>query len=40
MARAIGLAATAGYEAARAGPMAQRFLGRASSPTEGVPWRG
>ena len=39
MARAIGLAATAGYEAARAGPMAQRFLGRASSPTEGVPWR-
>lgn len=39
MARAVGLAASAGFEAARAGRVPQRFMARASSPTDGVPWR-
>lgn len=40
MARAVGLAAQAGRAAYEARPMPPRFLGGASSPTDGVPFRG
>lgn len=39
MARAVAAAALAGREAFRGGPIPPRFLGRASSPMEGIPWR-
>jgi thiazole synthase len=38
MARAIGAAARAGRDAFLAGPIPERFLGSASSPSEGMPW--
>jgi thiazole synthase len=39
MARSVAAAALAGREAWLARPMAPRFLGGPSSPTEGIPWR-
>lgn len=38
MARAVGAAAQAGRDAFLAGVIPERFLGSASSPSEGTPW--